>query len=459
VNWLNGEIFREYDIRGNVLEDLGDETVSLIGKAFGSIAVEKGCSNIAVGRDNRESSGAITKTLIDALLSTGCNVTDLGVLPIPALYFSIIHLKKQGGIMVTGSHLAKEFNGFKLSYSPDAATLYGEQIQEIRKRAESGNFLLGRGVLEKAEILSAYIEAVVSRIKLARPVKVAIDCGNAAASLAAAELFEKIGCDVLPLFCEADSSFPNHHPDPAKEENLKALISLVKENSADLGIAFDGDADRIGAVDENGAVLWGDTLLALFSKQVLAKNRGAKIIFEVKCSQALIDTIKASGGIPIMFKAGHSLIKKKMKEENALLAGEMSGHMFFHDNYYGFDDALFAAARLCELLSQSGKKLSELVGELPRYYSTPEIRLAVREKEKWEIVQKAGDRFSKSHKVIDVDGARIEFPHGWALVRASNTGAKISLRMESSSEKGLLEIKEAMRSFLRSASVPLNADF
>jgi len=446
---LNDEIFREYDIRGHADDDLDNETVSLIGKAFGSIAREKSCSDFAIARDNRKSSGRISKTLIKALLGTGVNVTDLGILPIPALYFSIIHLKKHGGIMVTGSHLPKEFNGMKMSYSGDAATLYGEQIRELRSRAESGQFLSGKGALEKAGILPEYIEAVAPRVKLSRPLKVAVDCGNATASLAAQKILEKIGCEVLPLYCVLDARFPNHHPDPTKPENLSALAKTVRGKKCDVGIAFDGDADRIGAVDERGNLLWGDVLLALFSKAVLEKNPGAKIVFEVKCSQALVDTIRGAGGVPLMWKTGHSLIKKKMKEENALLAGEMSGHMFFRDNYYGFDDALFAAARLCELLSQSEKPLSARVAELPRYYSTPEIRISVPEQEKWELVERVKEHFSLQHEVIGVDGARIVFSCGWALVRASNTSAKIVLRMEARSEKGLEGIKKEMRSALK----------
>jgi len=456
---LKAEIFREYDIRGNALQELDSETVSRIGKAFGSIAIEKNCNEIAIGMDNRQSSEPITKTLIEAIISTGCNVTFIGTVPIPALYFSIIHLKKKGGIMVTGSHLPKEFNGFKLSYSEDASTLYGPQIQELRKRAESGHFISGNGRLQKADILSEYIDAIASRITLSRPLRIAIDCGNGTASLVATELFERIGCKVLPLFCKLDSSFPNHHPDPAKKENLSALASSVKANNADLGIAFDGDADRLGVIDEKGNILWGDTLLALFSRHVLQENPGAKIIFEVKCSQAVADVIRANHGIPVMYKAGHSLIKKKMKEENALLAGEMSGHMFFRDNYFGFDDALFAGARLCELVSETTKRLSGLVSEIPKYFSTPEIRLNVSEKEKWRIVEMAKNYFSGLHRVIEIDGARIEFEQGWALVRASNTSAAISLRMESKTEKGLREIKETMRSFLKTANPSLNVDF
>lgn len=455
---MNPEIFREYDIRGHGEKDLDNETVNAIARAFASIIVKKNGKTVCLGRDNRESSERIASVFSQALVDSGLRVFDIGIVPIPALYYSIISLSADGGAMVTGSHLAKEFNGFKLSAEKSAATLFGEQIQGLRKIAEKKEFVEGSGHIEKKNVLGEYIALIAERIKLKKPLKVVIDCGNGTASIAAERLLKTIGCSVSALYCELDSNFPNHHPDPVKPENLVDLIERVKKEGAELGIAFDGDADRLGVVDGKGNVLWGDVLLSLFAQDVIERNPNAKIVFEVKCSKMVEEVVGKAGGIPIMYKTGHSLIKKKMREESALLAGEMSGHLFFADNYFGFDDALFAAARLCELVSRKGK-LSSLVESLPKYYSTPEIRVNASEQEKWAIVEKAKEYFSSKYETITIDGVRVNFVDGWALIRASNTSPKIVLRMESNTKEGLERIKQTVRKALKSFSPTLKLPF
>ncbi len=448
---LNREIFREYDIRGHAERDLSNKAVDLIARAFASLVIKKGGKTVTLGMDNRKSSERIKTVFANALAESGLRVIDLGIVPIPALYYSIISLGTDGGVMVTGSHLGKEFNGFKLSAEKNAATLSGEQIQHLRELAESGIFPKGNGSIEKRSILNDYLAGIIQRTSLKRSLKVVVDCGNGTSSLLAEKLFRALGCSVSPLYCSLDSSFPNHHPDPVKPENLRDLRQRVMEEHADFGIAFDGDADRLGVIDDRGSILWGDRLLSLFALDVLERLPGAKIVFEVKCSRAVEDTVRKAGGIPIMWKTGHSLIKKKMREESAVLAGEMSGHMFFADNYFGFDDALFAGARLCELVSKKGR-LSELAAALPEYYSTPEIRVNCTEEEKWKIVERAKDYFSSRHDVVTIDGVRVNFENGWALIRASNTSPKLVLRMESSSKEGLERIKNIVRKAMESFS-------
>jgi len=441
---INATLFREYDIRGDELE-LDDKTVFLIGKAFGSYVLRNSGDTVSLGMDNRHSSMRIKTAFCKGLIESGCNVIDIGTVPIPALYFSIINLKTNGGAMVTGSHLAKNFNGLKLSASEKALTLYGREITKLREMILKEDFEEGKGKVESADVLDDYIEGILKRVQLERPVKVAVDCGNGCSSFVAKQIFEGLGCKTKMLYCSPDGNFPNHHPDPTEPENLSALIKEVKRTKAELGIAFDGDADRIGAVDEKGNIIWGDYLLAIFARELLARKRKAKVVFEVKCSQALPEIIEAYGGIPIMYKTGHSLIKQKMVEEDALLAGEMSGHMFFRDNYFGFDDALFAGARLCELLSKEEKSLYEIMQGFPKYYATREIRLSCSEQEKWQIVEKAKEHFSKKHKVIDIDGARVLLEDGWFLIRASNTSAKVIFRAEAKSAKMLRKILDEIK--------------
>ncbi|MEA3254945.1 MAG: phosphomannomutase/phosphoglucomutase [Candidatus Altiarchaeota archaeon] len=417
-------IYRAYDIRGVYGRDLTEKTAEDIGKAFGTYV---GGGDVVVGRDCRLSSPALRDALIRGLSSTGCDVVDVGMVPTPVLYFSMVHYKKSSAVMITGSHNASEYNGFKLCRNYSA--LYGDEIQEIKEIIQSGDFREDSGTVTRKEVEDDYINFIKERISLKKKLKIVLDAGNGMGGLIAKRFFEEVGCDVIPLYCEPDGTFPNHHPDPTVDEVLKDLIKEVRKNKADLGVAYDGDADRAGFIDDKGGIIRGDQSLILFSREILKRHRGAKIIFEVKCSQALIEDIEMKGGVPIMYRTGHSFIKKKMKEENALLAGEMSGHFFFADDYYGYDDAIFASARMVELLSKSTETFSQLISRIPRYYSTPEIRIFCPEDEKFRIVDEIVERF-KEYDVITVDGVRVQFEDGWGLVRASNTEPALILRFE-----------------------------
>ncbi|MGB9976563.1 phosphomannomutase/phosphoglucomutase [Thermovenabulum sp.] len=440
---FNPNIFRQYDIRGVVGEELTENVAETLGKAFGSFSIKKGEKLVVVGSDNRLSSPSLKKAVINGLLSTGCDVVDLGTVVTPVFYFARIHYKINAGIMVTASHNPPQFNGFKVAFGH--ATLYGEDIQYIRKLMEEGNFEKGNGTLKCIDPTEDYINDITSRIKLSRPLKVAIDCGNGTASFIAERLFTRLGAQVYPLYCDSDPNFPNHFPDPVKPENMQDLKNLVLKGNLDLGIGFDGDGDRIGVVDDKGQIIWGDMLMILFWREILPKHPGATAIVEVKCSQALVEEITKLGGNPIFYKTGHSLIKAKMKEIGAIFTGEMSGHMFFADEYYGFDDALYAAARLLRILSNTEKKLSELLSDVPKYYSTPEIRVHCSDEEKFDKVQEVKKYFSGRYEIIDIDGARVIFPDGWGLVRASNTGPELIVRCESKTPEGLAKIKEEIK--------------
>jgi phosphomannomutase/phosphoglucomutase len=438
---LKPHIFREYDIRGRLPDELGQETAFLLGRTFGTYFREREARSVSLGRDCRLSSPMLAQALQQGLTSTGTNVVDLGIVPTPLLYFSLHHLKVDGGVQITGSHNPPEYNGFKVCLGK--ATLYGEQIQELRKIAESGVFAEGQGALERTEILGPYVEDVSARIQ-AGPIarKVVVDGGNGVGGLVAPRLYRKMGVQVEELFCEPDGRFPNHHPDPTVPKNLDHLSKKVAETGADLGIAFDGDADRIGVVEGEGKIIWGDRLMILFSRDILKKRPGAKIIGEVKCSQTLYDDIAKHGGRPIMWKAGHSLIKSKMKEEGALLAGEMSGHIFFADRYYGFDDAVYAGARLLEILTSDEKSVQDHLADVPVLVSTPEIRMDCGDEKKFSVVSRLVEAFKKDYPVIDVDGARVLFDGGWGLIRASNTQPVVVLRFEAMDEKRLHEIRD-----------------
>ncbi|MBU4201864.1 MAG: phosphomannomutase/phosphoglucomutase [Candidatus Altiarchaeales archaeon] len=437
-------IFRAYDIRGIAGKDLTEDVAKNIGKAFGTY-VEGG--DIVVGRDCRLSSPALRDSLIKGLMDSGCNVTDIGMVPTPVLYFAISHYGKDGGIMITGSHNAPEYNGFKLCKGDK--TLYGEDIQKLKNMVESGAFVAGEGKVTEEDVVDDYLKFVKDRIHLGkRKIAVVIDSGNGTAGEISGKLFEELGCRVTKLNWRPDGNFPNHHPDPTVDEFLKELIRRVKIERADFGIAYDGDADRLGIVDDKGNIIRGDQILMLFARDVL-KESHAKIIFEVKCSMALAEDIREKGGIPIMYRTGHSFIKKKMREEGALLAGEMSGHFFFADNYYGYDDGIFASARMAELLSNSKEKLSETIAKMPKYYSTPEIRVPCPEEEKFRIVEEITKKFQDKYEVITVDGARVQVRGGWGLVRASNTEPALILRFEAKTEEKLDEIKELILDELR----------
>lgn len=430
-------IYRAYDIRGEYGVDLTEVEAERIGRAYGTYV---GGGEIVVGRDCRLSSPNLSKALIRGLISSGCSVVDIGEVPTPVLYFSIHHLKTDGGVMITGSHNAPKYNGFKLNKG--TSTLFGEQIQEIKKIVEAGRYREGKGSLKAVDVVPEYMREVKRRVHIKKKLKVVVDGGNGVGGEIAAKLFEDLGCEVVRLYCNPDGNFPNHFPDPTVDKNLADLIEIVKKEKADLGVSFDGDADRLGVVDDLGRIVRGDQLLIFFSRGILAERRGAHIIFEVKCSQAVVEEISKAGGVPVMYRTGHSFIKKKMREENSPLAGEMSGHFFFADRYYGFDDGIYAGLRMAEIVSDGGVKLSEMVSALPRYFSTPEIRLHVSERDKFRIVDEVIKAFrGRNYEVVTVDGARIQFGDGWGLVRASNTEPALILRFEAKTEDRLAEIK------------------
>jgi len=439
---INPLIFRVYDIRGVVDKDLTEETVDKIARAFATHIQKKMLKKIAIGGDCRLSSDRFRRIVSDALVDCGCDVIDVGTVPTPLLYFAIEYLKAEAGIMITASHNPPDFNGFKLCVG--SFSIYGEEIQKIRKIAEEGEFTTGKGSYRKYEnIIQDYQDYLLKDLKLERPLTLVVDSANGTAGPVAPSLYRKLGCKVISLYEEMDGNFPNHHPDPTVLDNLQDLIKTVRNENADLGIGFDGDGDRIGVIDEQGNIIWGDHLLLLFARDILKKYPGATIISEVKASQNLYDDVKKQGGTPLMWKTGHSLIKQKMKETGALLGGEMSGHMFFRDRYFGFDDAIYAGGRLLELLSRQEKPLSKLLADVPKVYNTPEIRVPCADERKFEVVEKIKNHFAKQgYLIIDIDGMRITFDDGWALVRASNTQPVLVLRFEATSEKRLQEIQE-----------------
>lgn len=444
---VNPEIFREYDVRGVVGRDLTLQTVELLGRAYGTYIQDHGTREVIVGRDNRESSDPFRDALVQGLVSTGCDVIDIGTVITPILYFARVHYGIDGGVMITGSHNPPDNNGFKMARG--FGTIYGQEIQKLREIIETDAFRAGRGTVQTRNVAPAYLKMLSEKIVLGpRKLKVVADCGNGTASLFAPEFLRSLGCEVVPLYCESDFRFPNHHPDPVKPENLRDLIRLVKEAGADLGLAYDGDADRIGAVDDQGNVIWGDMLMVLYWKEILEKHPGAPAIIEVKCSQALVDEVRRMGGRPIFYRTGHSLIKAKMKELHAVFTGEMSGHMFFADEYYGFDDALYASGRLLRILSNTEKPLSELVGAIPKYHSTPETRVDCPDRDKFRVVSEIREYFKTRYEVIDVDGARVLFPGGWGLVRASNTQPVLVVRCEGRTREDLERIKDEMTAAL-----------
>jgi phosphomannomutase/phosphoglucomutase len=432
---MNPQIFREYDIRGIVGQDLIPENVELIGKAIGTYIRRDGGKTLSLGWDVRASSVEFREIMTQALNSTGCDVIDIGRVPTPVSYFSLHHLKPDGGVMITGSHNPPEFNGFKISHG--LHSLYGDKIQELKNLIDKKDFETGNGTSSATDILEAYMDAICEVIHIPGKLKVVVDGGNGCFGLIGPQLLRKLGLDPIEQFCEPDGSFPNHHPDPTVTEYMQDLISRVRSEKADLGIGFDGDADRLGVVDDKGNLLWGDQLLILFARSILKKHPGTAVVGEVKCSQNLFDDIKKQGGVPVMSAAGHSLIKKKMRETNALLAGEMSGHMCFKDNYYGFDDAIFAACRVLEIVASSSQKLSEMLSDLPRTFSTPEIRIDCPDNLKFKIVEELTEHFRSRYEVVDIDGVRIQFENGWGLVRASNTQPVLVLRFEAKTENQL----------------------
>jgi phosphomannomutase/phosphoglucomutase len=443
---MNPEMFREYDIRGIAGQDMTEEDVLQIGRGLGTYLQQHGAATVSVGRDCRLTSESYAAQLIQGLLASGCNVIDVGVCPTPVFYFSIQHLKTDGGAMITASHNPPEYNGFKLCLGLDS--IHGEEIQQLRRLIEERRFLTGRGTHSVQSVTSDYQEFLVDNIDIPKPLRVGVDAGNGTAGVVAVPIMRSLGCEVHDLYCEMDGSFPNHEADPTVLENLSDLIGRVKSDQLDLGIGYDGDGDRIGVVDENGAVVYGDKLMIIFAREILSRKPGATFISEVKCSKTLYDDIEKHGGRALMWKTGHSLIKKKMKAESAELAGEMSGHMFFADRYFGYDDAVYASCRLLEILSHTGKKISELLRDVPQTFTTPEIRVDCPDRVKFTLVKKITDYFRTRYDVIDIDGMRVRFDDGWGLVRASNTQPALVLRFEAESQSRLDEIRHLVESTL-----------
>jgi phosphomannomutase/phosphoglucomutase len=394
----------------------------------GTHLLRSGASELVLGRDCRLSSDSLRESLVRGLLATGINIVDIGVCHTPLVYFSLFHLALSGGVMITGSHNPPECNGFKICRGK--STIHGAEIQTLKNLILAKDFEKGEGRLRHESVLAAYWERIAADVGIARPLKVVVDAGNGTGGKAAAPLFKRMGCEVIELFCDMDGNFPNHHPDPTVPAFMQTLIKTVQSEKADIGIAFDGDGDRIGAVDEQGAIIWGDQLLIMYAREILKELPGATIISEVKASQSLYNDITSRGGRAIMWKTGHSLIKAKMKEENAVLAGEMSGHMFFAHRYFGFDDAVYAACRLLEILSKTAAPASSLLQDVPKTYTTPEIRVDCPDEKKFPLIEAVRDVFRKKYDVIDIDGARILMPGGWGLVRASNTQPVLVLRFE-----------------------------
>ena len=448
---IPGHIFREYDIRGLHETELTDPVAEAVGRAFATLIREGAPSagsprgseghRIALGQDVRPSSARLAEAVERGVRAAGVAVDRVGVVPTPALYYAVVQSAADGGMQITGSHNPPEFNGFKMTRRP--LPLFGAEIQTMRER-------IGRDDLARASrpapasdrpILEAYASMLVERLLSPRGLKVVMDCGNGCAGTVVPGVFERMGHTVIPLFAELDGRFPNHLPDPTVPALLESLIAEVRRTGADLGIGFDGDADRIGAVDANGRMVFGDQLLALFARDVLTRVPGGEIIFDVKCSQGLIEDIAKHGGRPMMWKTGHSLIKSRMHETGAPLAGEMSGHMFFNEGFFGFDDALFAAGRLLRYLAAGGRSLGELVDSIPRYHATPETRLACPDDRKFAVVEALKHEFASRYRVIDIDGARVEFGDGWGLVRASNTQPALVVRFEARTAARLAEIR------------------
>ncbi len=447
---IKPEIFRQYDIRGIVDKDLTPETVELLGKGIGTYFRRHERKEVALGRDCRLSSPIFSEALSRGLHSTGCELIDLGIIPTPLLYFAIYDKKIEAGVMITGSHNPPEYNGFKMMVGEE--TLYGEAIQDILAIIQENKFREEESTSKREyNINPEYQDFVVNNIRPEKKLKVVLDAGNGTAGVVAVPIFKRLGCEVIDLYCEMDGNFPNHHPDPTLPKDLEDLIKKVKESKADFGVAYDGDGDRIGAIDDEGNIIWGDQLMVFFSRDILPSNPGATIISEVKASKVLYDEIEKLGGRPIMWKTGHSLIKKKIKEENALLAGEMSGHIFFADRYFGFDDAIYSSARLLELLSRSGKKLSQMLAELPKTYHTPEIRIYASDEVKFKIVEEVKKELSQKYPTLDIDGVRAIFPKGWGLVRASNTQEILVLRFEGETEEALKAIEREIRQIVENA--------
>ncbi len=446
---MNDKIFREYDIRGVADRDLTDEVAYKVSRAIATVVIKRGGKKMTLGYDCRLSSPRLREQFLKGFVECGIDVHDIGQVPTPLLYFSVIHRNMDGGVMITGSHNPGDQNGFKICIGK--TTIHGDEIQNLKKIALSGEFATGKGSVSSSPVLEDYIEEVSRSIQKPLNVRVVVDSGNGMGGIVAPRLYRKLGCEVIELYSTPDGKFPNHHPDPSEPHNLEEITARVKKEGALLGIAFDGDADRIGVIDASGTSLFGDELLALYARDILSEHKGAKIISEVKASHRLYEDIKKHGGVPIMWKTGHSLIKAKMKEEKALLAGEMSGHMFFNDRYYGFDDAVYAGARILEICHKNKLSPSALLKGMPPSYSTAELRVDCSDEIKFEVVRKTTEALkSQGLNVVTLDGARVEYEDGWGLVRASNTQPVLVYRFEATSEKRLSEIRNQIESVVKS---------
>ena len=443
-------IFRQYDVRGIVGKELTPELARGLGRAYATLAWKKldRTPVLAVGRDNRPSGEALSRAVLQGITDTGATAVDVGMLPTPALYLGVVALRADGGLQVTGSHNPPEFNGFKMVLAGDS--VHGEEILELWEIITTESWRSGEGrITSDGSVLRLYRDAILERHHLERPVKVVVDCGNGAGSLIAVATLQGLGASVIPLFCESDGTFPNHHPDPTVPANLRDLQEAVRRTGAELGIAFDGDADRIGAVDENARIIYGDQLLVLYGRDAVRRfGKGIPVIFDVKCSEVLSTALAESGAAPLMWKTGHSLIKSKMKAMNAPLAGEMSGHMFFGGDYYGFDDALFGAARLLEIVSRGPAGLSRFLADLPETFTTPEIRVDCDDDRKFSLVERAAAHFATRYPVNTIDGVRMTFPRGWGLIRSSNTQPILVLRFEATDPEALESYQSEVRSYL-----------
>lgn len=447
---LNPSIFRAYDIRGIVDETLTENAVFLVGKALGSLARDHGEHQVVIARDGRVSGPRLSKALCDGILSVGCDVVDIGVAPTPLLYYATQIFAEHSGVMLTGSHNPPDYNGLKMVVKGNALT--EEDILALHERIKAQQFYVGLGVRHELDVTERYIEQVLSGVQLKRPLKIVVDAGNGVTGVIAPALFKRMGCEVHEMFCEIDGSFPNHHADPSQPENLQDLIRVVKEQKADVGFAFDGDGDRLGVVTSNGDIIWPDRLLMLYAKALLAETPGAKIIYDVKCTSHLADLVRSAGGEPLMWKTGHSLIKAKMTEWGAQIGGEMSGHFFFKDRWYGFDDALYAGARLLEILSATQETSAAVFDAIPNSVNTPEMKISVPDEEKFGLMQQLIDNafFSSAKEVTTIDGMRVNFCDGWGLVRPSNTSPYLVLRFEAVNEKVLSQIQEIFREWILS---------
>ncbi len=446
---IPAHIFREYDIRGVVDVDLTPQVTEALGRGLGTAFLRDGARRVGVARDVRPSGEGLFESLRRGLMAAGCEVVDFGRAPTGVFYHAITTGDEEAGICITGSHNPVEFNGFKIVLHGES--FFGDRIRELVELIRRDDFQAGRGSSTRREIIEPYLDDVSSRVKLQRKVRFAYDSGNGAASLVASRLFARFGLEPLALYDEPDGTFPNHHPDPTVPENLVDLQQLVKDKGLELGVAYDGDADRIGVIDEKGEVLWGDRLLILYGRDLLSRHPGAGVIFDVKCSQTVFDSIEASGGEPILWKTGHSLIKRKMKESGALLAGEMSGHVFFAENWYGFDDALYATMRLLQIVAADETPLSRRLDDVPRLIATPEIRVDCPDDEKFEVVERVKEHFAADHQINDIDGVRVLFEDGWGLVRASNTQPALVVRVEAPDEARMEDYRSQIETAIERA--------